>query len=68
MPWHEGHQLQLRWDVFNVTNTQRLTQPVDFTIVRDPALRGQSPPSDWTSLTQVQGQPRIMQVGARYSF
>jgi hypothetical protein len=68
MPWHEGHTLQIRWDVFNVTNTQRLTQPVDFTIVRDPALRGQTPPSDWTSLTQIQGQPRIMQVGARYSF
>jgi hypothetical protein len=68
MPWHEGHTLQLRWDVFNATNTQHLTQTTDFTIVRDPALRGSSPPSDWTNFTQIQGQPRVMQVGARYSF
>ena len=68
MPWHEGHTLQLRWDAFNITNTQHLTFPTDFTIVRDPALRGSSPPSDWTNFTQIQGQPRVMQVGARYQF
>lgn len=68
MPWSEGHTLQLRWDAFNVTNTQHLTFPTDFTLVRDPALRGSSPPADWTNFTQIQGQPRVMQVGARYSF
>ncbi len=68
MPWHEGHALQLRWDVFNVTNTQRPTQPTDFTIARDPALRGLTPPGDWANLTQIQGLFRVMQVGARYSF
>ena len=68
MPWHEGHTLQLRWDVFNVTNTQRLTAPIDVTIKRDPALRNSSPPDDWSNFTQIQGQPRIMQVGARYAF
>jgi hypothetical protein len=24
MPWNEHHKLQFRWEVFNVTNTQRL--------------------------------------------
>jgi hypothetical protein len=65
---HEGHTLQLRWDVFNVTNTQRLTYATDFSIVRDPALRNAAPPSDWTNFIQIQGQPRVMQVGARYAF
>jgi hypothetical protein len=67
MPW-EGHQLALRWDVFNVTNTQSLTGIVDFAVVGDPGLTQQTPPSDWGNLFQVQGQPRVMQIGARYSF
>jgi hypothetical protein len=54
--------------VFNVTNTQRLTFATDFSIVRDPALRNSTPPSDWTNFIQIQGQPRVMQVGARYAF
>ena len=29
MPYGENHVLQLRWDVFNVTNTQRLTSFAD---------------------------------------
>jgi hypothetical protein len=67
MPW-EGHQLALRWDVFNVTNTQSLTGIVDFSVVADPKLTQQSPPSDWGNLFQIQGNPRVMQIGARYSF
>jgi len=72
MPWREGHQLQLRWDVFNVTNTQRFgrldTSRTGFGVVRDPLLRGKLPPDNWSNFTQIQGQQRIMQVGARYSF
>jgi hypothetical protein len=67
MPW-EGHQLTLRWDVFNVTNTQSLTGIVDFSVAQDPGLTQQTPPPDWGNLFQVQGQPRVMQIGARYSF
>ncbi len=67
MPW-EGHELALRWDVFNVTNTQSLTGIVDFSVVADPGLTQQTPPPDWGNLSQVQGQPRVMQIGARYSF
>jgi hypothetical protein len=67
MPW-EGHQLQLRWDVFNVTNTQSLTGIVDFSVVQDPGASQAAPPPDWGNFSQTQGQPRAMQIGARYSF
>jgi len=72
MPWSEKHHLQLRWDVFNVANHQSFGL-IDGTrtgsgVARDPALRGLNPPDNWSNFTQIQGQPRVMQVGARYSF
>ena len=72
MPWNEGHQLQLRWDAFNVTNTQHFgfidNSRTGFGVGRDPALRGLTPPSNWSNFVQIQGNVRVMQVGARYSF
>jgi hypothetical protein len=72
MPWNEGHQLQLRWDVFNVTNTQHLTGNADFAVAPDAGgsllSNPQTPPNDWSNFTSIQGQPRVMQIGARYSF
>jgi hypothetical protein len=72
MPWNEGHQLQLRWDVFNVTNTQHLTGNADAAVSPDaggsPLSNPQTPPNDWSNLTNIQGQPRVMQIGVRYSF
>ena len=72
MPWSEKHQLQIRWDVFNVANLQRFGL-VDISrtgigVARDPALRGLNPPSGWSNLIQIQGNPRVFQIGARYSF
>jgi hypothetical protein len=67
MPW-EGQQLSIRWDVFNVTNTQSLTGIVDFSVSQDPGLNQSSAPPDWGNFSQIQGQPRVMQIGARYSF
>jgi hypothetical protein len=69
MPW-EGHKLQFRWEVFNVTNTQRLTL-VNVTrdnlgLAIDPALG--TPPPVWGNLDSIQGSPRVMQFGLRYSF
>ena len=59
MPWSEGHQLQLRWDVFNVTNTQHFgfidVSRTGWGVVRDPALRGSTPPSNWSNFVQTQG-------------
>ncbi len=72
MPWNEGHQLELRWDVFNVTNTQHLTGNADFSVAPDAGgsqlVSPQAPPNDWSNLTATQGSPRVMQIGARYSF
>ena len=73
MPWSEKHQLQLRWDVFNVANLQSFaavnTSRTGFGVARDPALRNLNPPKRWSNfLPQIQGQPRVFQVGARYSF
>jgi len=72
MPWSEKHHLQLRWDVFNVANKQSFGlidgSRTGFGVARDPALRGLNPPANWSNFTQTQGQPRVMQVGARYSF
>ena len=71
MPWSEKHRLQLRWDVFNVANAQSFGL-IDLTrtgigVARDPG-RGLNPPVNWSNFTQIQGTPRVFQVGARYSF
>jgi hypothetical protein len=72
MPWSEKHQLQLRWDVFNVANKQSFglidEGRTGIGVARDPALQGLNPPTNWSNFTQIQGSPRVMQVGARYSF
>jgi hypothetical protein len=72
MPYNENHQLQLRWDVFNVTNTQHFGavdgSRTGMGIGLDPKLNSLNPPGDWSNFIQIQGQPRIMQIGARYSF
>ncbi len=73
MPWSEKHQLQLRWDVFNVANAQSFGQidtrnRTGIGVARDPALRNLNPPTVWSNFVQIQGQPRVFQVGARYSF
>jgi hypothetical protein len=66
MPWSEGHKLQIRWDVFNVTNTQRLTAINEWVQGTDPQLS--SPQPNWGDLVRIQGTPRVMQFGFRYSF
>jgi len=72
MPWSEKHLLQLRWDVFNVANHQSFgavdTSRTGFGVARDPALRNLNPPVNWSNFTQIQGNPRVFQIGARYSF
>lgn len=70
MPWSENHKLQIRWEVFNVTNTQHFSQldtsRTGLGITLDPF--NESPPSNWSNFTGIQGTPRIMQFGFRYSF
>jgi Carboxypeptidase regulatory-like domain len=66
MPWSETHRLQIRWDVFNVTNTQRLTAINEWTQGLDP--QSSEPIPNWGDLVRIQGTPRVMQFGFRYSF
>lgn len=70
MPWGEKHTLQIRWDTFNVTNTQRLgaidSSRTGFGIVLDPQTA--KPPVNWSNFTAIQGSPRVMQFGFRYEF
>jgi hypothetical protein len=66
MPWNENHKLQIRWEVFNVTNTQRLTAVDGFTQGLDPA--NSPPPPSFGNFTAIQGTPRVMQFGFRYTF
>jgi Carboxypeptidase regulatory-like domain len=72
MPWSEKQQLALRWEVFNVTNTQHLTGAdsfnSDLAVDPDAALANIQPPGDWSNFTKIQGTPRVMQIGLRFSF
>lgn len=69
MPYNENHKVQFRWEVFNLTNTQRLTS-VDtgsFSVGVDPNL-GNLPLPSFGNLTSIQGSPRVMQFALRYEF
>jgi hypothetical protein len=72
MPWREDQKLTFRWEVFNATNTQHFgaidVSRTGFGVGRDPARRGLDAPDNWSNFTQIQGNPRSMQVGLRYAF
>jgi hypothetical protein len=60
MPYSEKHNLQLRWEVFNVTNSVRF----------DPASISNflTISGSFGKYTDVLTQPRVMQFGLRYEF
>ncbi|HEX8566397.1 MAG TPA: carboxypeptidase-like regulatory domain-containing protein [Pyrinomonadaceae bacterium] len=66
MPWGENHQLQIRAEGFNVTNTQRMGTVRTLQVGTDP--QANTPPADWWNFTSIQGTPRVLQFGLRYSF
>ena len=70
MPWSEGHNLQVRFEAFNVTNTQRMGALVGgrtgYGIVVDPF--NAVPPPNWSAFGSIQGERRVMQFGFRYEF
>ena len=74
LPW-EGHTLQFRWEVFNVTNTQRFEglTIADLSLGEDP-FKGGSPNSDFGKFTSTQTPlnetkaGRVMQFALRYQF
>lgn len=66
----EKHKISFRLDVFNVTNTQRLTGISSFDIDTDPFLTTSDSAilNDWGRFTTVQGSPRVVQFAIRYDF
>jgi len=72
-PWHEGHKIQIRWEVFNVFNKQYFS-PDTFTresygLPKDSELSDTTAPSSFGQIfSSIQGNPRRMQFGIRYSF
>jgi hypothetical protein len=70
MPWSETQKFQIRWETFNVTNTQSLggidSSRTGFGLVLDPQTA--APPTNWSNFTRIQGSPRVMQFGFRYDF
>lgn len=81
MPWKEGHKLQVRWEVINVANFQSFNADnfsvTAFGLGTDPEicrpdpdpLKNCEPPRNFGKIfTSIQGVPRRMQFGLRYSF
>jgi Carboxypeptidase regulatory-like domain len=61
MPWSEGQSLQLRWDVFNVTNSKRF-DALSLNSYLD--VYG----SSFGDYTRLSTKPRVMQFALRYEF
>jgi hypothetical protein len=75
LPWNEKHKLQLRVEAFNVTNTQRMSAPdtgsrTGYGLGLDPQTFTSLDdiPPNWAKFIGIQGAPRSMQFGIRYSF
>jgi hypothetical protein len=66
----EQQRLQFRWEVFNATNTQRLgaanADHAGLGLNIDPQIT--APSASFGTISQIQGTPRIMQLGLRYEF
>jgi hypothetical protein len=67
LPW-EGKSVVFRWEVFNLTNTQRFTDVIGLGVGQDPFLNPSDTPSDFGRFTNIQGSPRQMQFALRIEF
>lgn len=74
MPWSETQKLQIRFEVFNLSNTQRMGD-IDgsrsgFGLQLDPdkITSVDDIPTNWSNFISIQGAPRVMQVGVRFTF
>jgi len=61
MPWKDGHSVQLRWQVFNVTNSKRF-DPLSLNSYLD--VYG----STFADYTRLSTKPRVMEFALRYEF
>jgi len=70
MPW-EGHKLELRFEAFNVTNTQRMGGILatrDGYGLNDVPQASPNAPTNFSNFVSIQGNRRVMQFGFRYAF
>jgi hypothetical protein len=63
----ENANLQLRWEVFNVTNTQHFAGLSNYSKAAPTSLNA-TPTPNFATFTSIQGNPRVMQVGLRLEF
>lgn len=63
----ENTNIQLRWEVFNVTNTQRLGSLSNYSKAA-PSSLNPTPTPNFATFSAIQGTPRVMQVGLRLAF
>jgi hypothetical protein len=71
MPYKEGHELQFRAEVFNISNTQHFTGVggrSGWGVLPSQIGANKIPASVFANLQSIQGTPRVMQFGLRYSF
>jgi hypothetical protein len=61
MPWAEGQSLQLRWEVFNVSNSKRF-DPLSVNSYVD------TYGSTFGDYTRLATKPRVMEFALRYEF
>ena len=66
MPWSENHKAQIRWEVFNVTNSAQFTGLASTSLGYNPS-KG-LPSTTFANFTGTQGSPRVMQFALRYDF
>lgn len=66
MPWSENHKAQIRWEVFNVTNSAQFTGLANTALGYNPS-KG-LPASTFGNFTATQGSARVMQFAFRYDF
>ncbi|HKQ73354.1 MAG TPA: carboxypeptidase-like regulatory domain-containing protein [Blastocatellia bacterium] len=67
LPW-EGKSVVFRWEVFNLTNTQRFTDVIGLGVGQEPFQNPTDVPSDFGRFTSIQGAPRQMQFALRIEF
>ncbi|MGE0131362.1 MAG: carboxypeptidase regulatory-like domain-containing protein [Blastocatellales bacterium] len=69
LPW-EGKSVVFRWEVFNLTNTQRFTDVSGsgFGLGQEPFQNPNDRPSDFGKFTGIMGAPRQMQFALRIEF
>lgn len=72
MPYNENHKFQFRWEIFNLTNTQKMgdvdSSRSGYGLPLDPARNNATPPRNFSEFISIQGEPRSMQFVLRYSF